>query len=96
MKDEYISREYLVEHLTACFQNGRPMHSPELNEVLSMVADVPAADVAPVVPGEWGFDGISWTCSECGEYALLNKRGAAVKSNFCPNCGADMRTGDNP
>lgn len=34
-------------------------------------------------------------CSECGRYALDEPDGnfihVAVKSNFCPNCGADMR-----
>lgn len=34
-------------------------------------------------------------CSECGRYALDEPDGnfihVAVKSNYCPNCGADMR-----
>ena len=28
-----------------------------------------------------------WQCSECGTPS-------SIKSNFCPNCGADMREGD--
>ena len=36
--------------------------------------------------GEWGFDGMSWTCSECGEYATKG-----IKTDFCPNCGAKMK-----
>ena len=39
--------------------------------------------------GEWGFDGMSWTCSECGEYATKG-----IKTNFCPNCGAKMKGGE--
>ena len=39
--------------------------------------------------GEWGFDGISWTCSECGEYATKG-----IQTNFCPNCGAKMKGGE--
>lgn len=41
--------------------------------------------------GEWikmsDADGAYWCCSECGEelYRLCDK------TNFCPNCGADMR-----
>ena len=41
--------------------------------------------------GEWGFDGMSWTCSKCGEYALLDKYKQAVHSDFCPRCGAHMK-----
>ena len=55
---------------------------------------VPAADVRPAVRGEWGYrwkihgDGRRPTelfpCSVCG----FENTSA---TNFCPNCGADMR-----
>lgn len=45
------------------------------------------------IEGEWGFDGMSWTCSECGEYAPIDKHKKTVKSKFCPNCGAHMKGG---
>lgn len=38
--------------------------------------------------GEWGFDGMSWTCSECNEYATKG-----IRTSFCPNCGAKMKGG---
>ena len=38
--------------------------------------------------GEWKADG---TCSACGVYSSLNKS----VTNFCPNCGAKMKGGDN-
>ena len=58
------------------------------------------ADVLENVRGEWIDDGIHgdwaweqdghgncwhfWKCSRCG-------RGTKTRSNYCPNCGADMR-----
>ncbi len=40
---DVISREYLKEHIEACWINGRPRYAPELNELLSWIDDVPSA-----------------------------------------------------
>ena len=59
--------------------------------------NVPTADVRENVRGEWIEDKKAeqehqlifhkvWTCSQCGERQCRPKG-----SNFCPNCGADMR-----
>ena len=45
---------------------------------------------------EWIWDGDifdlekEYICRKCGHYAL-EKDGNQIRSNFCPNCGADMR-----
>ena len=61
-----------------------------------LVSELPS--VQPVRPkGKWieigRFDGeIYYDCSECGEsFCLID--GLTALSNFCPNCGADMRGG---
>ncbi len=46
--------------------------------------------------GEWRFDGIGWTCSNCGEYYpkkfdLTHK----PESYYCPNCFARIINCDN-
>ena len=56
--------------------------------------------------GKWikmsDADGIYWACSECGEdiprvphynpqFDLFPRLESIEKTNFCPNCGADMR-----
>lgn len=65
------------------------------------VADMPAADVKPVVHGKWLLkdrDGswACWTCSECGRLVHLTdyKENVQEEYPFC-HCGADMRGNDN-
>ena len=52
---------------------------------------IPAADVRPVVRGEWKPHKTKtgknwWKCSAC-DYVSEHK----AHHNYCPNCGADMR-----
>lgn len=81
-------------------------------EALLMLFDkiehLPAADVRPVIRGEWdkhedydeygGGRYVEWSCSEC---CHIVKRGWTIRDknidkkptdNYCPNCGADMRS----
>lgn len=42
--------------------------------------------------GEWIIDGHHRRCKKCGEYfCMADSEGNEIPSNFCPNCGADMR-----
>ena len=66
-----------------------------LKMAISYAETLSIADMVEVRHGEWGFDGLGWTCSECGEYALTNKAKMQVHSNYCPNCGARMDGGKN-
>ena len=59
---------------------------------------VPAADVVPVVRGEWVLVGtnehdyetsVEEKCSLCGRYVY--RYDTEPQDNYCPNCGADMR-----
>lgn len=60
---------------------------------------IPTADVVEVVHGEWiNIDkrGKNVQCSKCGN--TLDLRGVNAgrgDANYCPNCGAEMRGGQN-
>ena len=81
--DRYIHEDTLLKTL----EGYTDMTKADLLDILE---DIPTADVEEVRHGEWGFDGLGWTCSECGEYALTNKAKTQVHSRHCPHCGAKM------
>ena len=79
---EYIEREALKAefeedgHLSAYIEE--------------MIDSIPAADVRPVVRGKWRLYSPltdTYECDKCG-YLVIDE---SFRTNFCPNCGADMR-----
>ena len=91
MPDEYISREAAIEEIdkwldavgTALVGKGLSYYG----ELIGCIEDTPAADVAPVVHGQWdvskGLLGDMCKCSACGSLPSL-------PTKFCPYCGARM------
>lgn len=67
----------------------------ELNEFKSEVRDAPTVEAKEVVHGKWVRTKFAseYICSNCQAltYAELTRTGYK-NFNFCPNCGADMRT----
>ena len=63
---------------------------PYKASVKRVLIQAPTADVVKVRRGAWGFDGVGFTCSECGEYALSVKAKIQVRSQYCPRCGSKM------
>lgn len=93
---EYIEREKLAKAIKI-WQNSlietygkNDEYVRCLDSVLRGIDNAPAADVRPVVRGEWlpfgkrGIYGMMYACSSC-------RAKYDGKTNFCPNCGADMR-----
>ena len=54
-------------------------------KVMGEIQYAPIVDAKPVVHGRWVLKDYGWYCSECGQSLYKGF------SNFCPNCGADMK-----
>lgn len=91
---EYIIRDAAIAAVKHAWAKGL--------EPSQYIEALPAADVVPVVHGRWGKEPTSfWRWTPSGAVAVariayrcgLCGRGTAVKSNYCPNCGAKMDGG---
>lgn len=84
---DYIDREELLKAISKI--GGSPLSEWDTVGVVSLVANQPAADVAPVRRGHWKRDKENRPiCSECAEEPYRN--GDYNLPNYCPNCGAKM------
>ena len=99
---EYIEREALLTDLCDDMCGLKYTGVCENCRVVALIADAPAADVAPVVHARWihsryedcseQFELVK--CSHCNHeaYAMaFYVRGG----NYCPSCGAKMDGGDS-
>ena len=93
---EYIGLGTAIAKLTA-LEVTEP--NATMADAKRVLADIPGADIVPVVHGWWvGVDSSYWrwtpsggvsiphitySCGRCG-------RGTVVKTHYCPNCGAKM------
>ena len=93
MADEYIRRDDALKYIKSeqcktCSDIGLCGNCAVLVAV-RLLEKVPAADVAPVVRGKWGDNGIAGSmlvkCSVCGFDCGANS------FSYCPNCGARIR-----
>lgn len=91
---KYIELEKALQRFEEIKKNTTLLkESFYLDGVMAILETIPAADVAPVVHGEWmRYSRTLWHyCSVCLEDALMSKStGTEVLSSFCPHCGAKM------
>lgn len=88
---EYIEREGLMHELGPYKENN---FSQEMSTILQIVAGRPAADVAPVVHGQWvnrsepdPDNNVTTTCSCCFH---TDTHAVGMEVPFCWFCGAKM------
>lgn len=109
---EYIDRDACLSILRAKANMAVLMDAaPYFEKAAQMLEKLPAADVAPVVHGEWmpsesDFDDddtlfdveewCDWQCGACGEDICYDDTmPVQLLPKYCPNCGAKMDGGDN-
>lgn len=86
----YIERQALIKEFDKISD-----HDVDVDEAIELIANSPVADVAPVKRAKWhqkriyvakakGHSYCVWACSNCHKQAK-------ERSNYCPDCGTDMR-----
>ena len=86
---EYLEREAAISWFMPYVHIGGYISADDMVED---IRNLPAADVAPVVRGRWDLldDAsskiVKWNCDKCNRISTR-------KTDYCPNCGADMREG---
>ena len=91
MAEKYVKlsdiEQYCDTYGACLVGKGQSATQAALRRVIEFAAEN-TADVQPVKRGKWIKATFDYSqCSICGEYRH--------QSNFCPNCGADMRGDDN-
>lgn len=93
---EYIERGALDRALTIAAANGKDKDRRIWAKAICVLHDAPAADVAPVVHGEWAhLGGDEWCCTACGFVITTEGSWAKPEGKYCENCGAKMDGGAN-
>lgn len=102
---EYIDRQALLDAITPTKEDKQISLYGAVADFISLVCDVPTADVAPVVHGEWlniEGDYTFAACSICETAYEVATEEEAEKGlwdafmcshRYCPNCGAKMDGG---
>lgn len=91
---DYISRDMAIARLTKVEVTNR---LATMTDAKREIAEMPAADVAPVVHGwwvtpHWHNSDYCYNCSKCGGEAMHREYQWARNGIYpiCPNCGAKM------
>lgn len=73
------------------FPHGGVWNVESMEEMVYRIKQLPSAPEREA--GEWIYDGDGYKCNKCG--TVYGWWADSQTSNFCPNCGADMREGQD-
>ncbi len=93
---EYVERNSVLAWLNWFEDFSCPATHEALravDKIRSKLIKTPAADVAPVVHGEWRWEGKFKACSKCGTHVEWAETLGSSFWNYCPYCGAKMDGG---
>lgn len=97
---ELIDRDALYEAFDSKYDKDTYGYAFDLDatvtrrEILKFIKSFPSAHPEQK-KGKWIKDEFGSRCERCGLYAYRDKFDRPWESDFCPNCGADMRNEDN-
>ena len=94
---EYINTTTLLKEIDHAF------HTDTIGkkDVINLIINLPAADVAPVRHGRWiepkrlYYGAKQYECSICYSDTFWKKHSITEKYPHCPNCGVRMDGGDD-
>ena len=101
---EYIEREALLREIERRERFMVGDKTISVDALKRFILNRPAADVAPVVHGQWKemhyeggiLDGTNFDrCSVCGYERVFDDPAFKTVFKYCPNCGAKMDGGDS-
>lgn len=96
--DEYIKRETLLTDICNNMCGLKYTGVCENCRIVALIANIPAADVAPVRHGHWVIDDYNTRechCSECDWPAPRDAYGYhREQTGYCHVCGAEMKLED--
>lgn len=104
MAADYIRREDALFALRKAERGGSMTALTRLERAYAEIREMPAADVAEVVHGEWQGEGDGyadgalvydvWNCSNCGYCIDDGTDDPERLPKYCPNCWAKMDGGN--
>lgn len=92
MAGDCISREEIIYHLAniAKMKARSDAQKSLMGRCIFVIANMPS--VEPSRPhGEWIETEFGLKCSHCNRLTFMGRTERHIISDFCPNCGADMR-----